>query len=321
MASTQPATGQSSSQEAKEKALDMASDAGQTIQEGTKNTKNFFKKFYHDWSLHLTQALTFGLVTSVIPLGMLLVAIVGSFIGSLNGHARDQFIKHLQGTLPPQILPSQITTSALQKFSQTSGIWIVLSVIAALFFGSRLFTLLEACFDIIYRVPQRPAKKKNMMAIIMVLVFMVLTPLLVLTSLVPEQLVSILQNTPMSSSANILNKIAGVISSLLVSFILFEIIYTFIPNRKGTIKNRLRASVLGSAAAAIVLQIGLILFPLYTRTYTSGIVNQIAFALIFMIFFYIIALVTLIGATVNAYFVENIPPTPNDLVTRASHNS
>lgn len=321
MASTQPATDQSSGQAAKEKALDMASDAGQTIQEGTKNTKNFFKKFYHDWSLHLTQALTFGLVTSVIPLGMLLVAIMGSFIGSLNGHARDQFIKHLQGTMPSQILPSQITTSALQKFSQTSGIWIVLSVIAALFFGSRLFTLLEACFDIIYRVPQRPAKKKNMMAIIMVLVFMVLTPLLVLTSLVPEQLVSILQNTPISSSASILNKIAGVISSLFVSFLLFEIIYTFIPNRKGTIKSRLRASVLGSVAAAIVLQIGLILFPIYTRTYTSGIVNQIAFALIFMIFFYIISLVTLIGATVNAYFVENIPPTPNDLVTRASHSS
>ncbi|GCE18437.1 YihY/virulence factor BrkB family protein [Dictyobacter kobayashii] len=317
MASIRPASGQA----AKQKARDVASDASQTIQGGTKDARNFVKKFYHDWSLHLTQALTFGLVTSVIPLGMLLVAIVGSLIGSLNGHARDQFVKQLQGMLPPQILPAQITSSALQKFSQGSGIWILVSVIAAIFFGSRLFTLLEACFDIIYRVPQRPAKQKNILAIIMVLVFMVLTPLLVLTSLVPEHLVSILQNTPISSSSSMLNKIAGVVSSLIVSFLLFEIIYTFIPNRKGTVKNRLRASVLGSVTAAIVLQLGLILFPLYIHTYTSGVVSQIAFALIFMLFFYVISLVTLIGATVNAYFVENVQPTPNDFVTRASHSS
>ncbi|GCE04591.1 YihY/virulence factor BrkB family protein [Dictyobacter aurantiacus] len=321
MASTQPASGQSSGQNAKDKAREMASDANQTIHSGTKDGKNFVKKFYHDWSLHLTQALTFGLVTSVIPLGMLLVAIVGRIIGTMNTQARDQFIKHLQGMLPPQVLPSQITASALQKFSQSSGIWIFLSVVAAVFFGSRLFTLLEACFDIIYRVPQRPAKQKNIMAIIMVLVFMVLTPLLVLTSVIPEQLVGLLQNSPISAGTAMINKIIGVISSLIVSFLLFEIIYTFIPNRKGSVKNRLRASVAGSVTAAIVLQIGLVLFPIYTRSYTSGIVSQIAFALIFMIFFYIISLVTLIGATVNAYFVENVQPTPNDFVTRASRSS
>ncbi|GCE26215.1 hypothetical protein KDA_16990 [Dictyobacter alpinus] len=307
-----------SGQNAKQKAQELTSDAADNIKSGTKTAGEFAKKFYHDWSHHLTQALTFGLVTSVIPLGMLLIAIIGGFIGTLSTSARTQFIKHLQSVLPPQILPTDITNSALQKFSQSSGIWIFVSVIVAIFFGSRLFTLLEACFDIIYRVPQRPMKQKNILAIIMVFVFMILTPLLVLTSLIPEQLVSILRDTPIASS--MVNRIIGIIGSLLVSFILFEVMYTFIPNRKGTLKGRLRASIPGAIAAAVVLQIGLVLFPLYIRNYTSGIVGQIAFALVFMLFFYVISLVILIGATVNAYFVENVPPAQNDFVTRLSRS-
>ncbi|GCF09016.1 YihY/virulence factor BrkB family protein [Dictyobacter arantiisoli] len=307
--------------QAKRKAQDLGSDAVSNVESGAKTTHDFVKKFYHDWSLHLTQALTFGLVTSVIPLGMLLVAIVGRIIGSLDAHAQAQFIKHLQSLLPPQILPAQITTSALQKFTQSSGIWIFFSIIFAIFFGSRLFTLLEACFDIIYHVPQRPQKQKNILAIIMVLVFMILAPLLVLTSLVPEQVLALLQNTSLNVHSNMVNRIVGIISSSIVSFLLFEIIYTFLPNRQGMFKTRARNSVLGAVVAAIVLQIGLIAFPLYAQSYTNGIVNQIAFALVFMIFFYIISLVTLIGATVNAYFVENVPPTPHDFVTRASHSN
>ncbi|GER87571.1 hypothetical protein KDW_17330 [Dictyobacter vulcani] len=316
-----PERGRSTNNGAKQKAQDLTSDAATNIKSGTKTAGQFAKKFYHDWSHHLTQALTFGLVTSVIPLGMLIIAIIGNVIGSLNPDARTQFIKHLQGVLPPQILPAGITSSALQKFSQGSGIWIFVSVLTAIFFGSRLFTLLEACFDIIYRVPQRPQKQKNILAIIMVLVFMVLTPLLVLSSVIPEQIVSIMQNTPLTSNMSMVNRIIGVITSLLVSFVLFEVMYTFIPNRKGTLKGRLRASAPGAIAAAVVLQIGLVLFPLYIRNYTSGIVGQIAFALVFMLFFYVIALVILIGATVNAYFVENVQPTPNDFVTRVSRSS
>ena len=316
-----PERGRSTSNDAKQKAQDLTSDATANIKSGTKTAGQFAKKFYHDWSHHLTQALTFGLVTSVIPLGMLIIAIIGNVIGSLNPNARTQFIKHLQGILPPQILPAGITASALQKFSQGSGILIFVSVITAIFFGSRLFTLLEACFDIIYRVPQRPQKQKNILAIVMVLVFMVLTPLLVLSSIIPEQIVSILQNTPLTSNMSMVNRIIGIITSLLVSFVLFEVMYTFIPNRRGTLKRRLRASVPGAIAAAVVLQIGLVLFPLYIRNYTSGIVGQIAFALVFMLFFYVIALVILIGATVNAYFVENVQPTPNDFVTRVSRSS
>ena len=311
----------SSGNDARDAAQQAARDAAQKVSHGTKTMHDFVEKFYHDWSFHLTQALTFGLVTSVIPLGMLLFAIVGQVIGTLNHHAQQQFIGQLKSVFPPQLLPSEITTSSIQKFSQGSGVWIIVSILAALFFGSRLFTLLEACFDIIYRVPPRPQKDKNLRAIVMVIVFMILTPLLVLTSLIPGQFVAFLQNTSVNAHMAVLNQLAGTVSSMIVSFVLFEIIYTFIPNHPSrSVKTRLRTSLRGSITATIVLQIALQIFPLYARSYTSGIVNQIAFALVFLIFFYIISLVTIIGATVNAYFAEDIPPTPHDLVTRSSQS-
>jgi len=309
------------SQQISDKAEHVARDTASSVSSGTKSMREFVTKFFHDWSFHLTQALAFGLVTSVIPLGMLLFAIVGLFIGKLDPHAQQQFITHLKGIFPPQILPADITASSSNKIFQSSGLWIVLSALFALFFGSRLFTLLEACFDIIYHVPPRPQKQKNIRAIVMVIVFMILTPLLVLTSLIPGGLLSILQNSSLNVTSTTANKVVGIISSLVVSFLLFEIIYAFIPNRKRNVQHRLRSSVRGALTAAIVLQIGLIVFPIYTTNYVKGIVGQIAFALIFMIFFYIIALVTIIGAEVNSYFADDIPAPRQDLVTRSSRTS
>lgn len=300
-----------------------ASAAANTFKEGGRSFKGFLKKFYNDWTLHLTQALTFGLISSLIPIAMLLLAIVGNSIGMLDPKARATLIGQVRGILPPPLSSSSqdIVTSALQKLPQSSALLAVIGIIAALFFGSRLFTLLEACFDFIYHVPQRPFKDKNSVALAMLVLFMILTPVLVLASLIPDQALNILQHTTTAANSNLTNRIAGIVSSLIVSFLLFEVLYTFIPNRQNTLKYRLRSSVRGAVTAAIVLQIGLIIFPLYVRNFASGLVGQVTYLLISLIFFYIIALVTLIGAEVNAYFGENVPAPAKDLVTRASRTS
>lgn len=300
-----------------------ASVAADTVLEGGRSFKGFLKKFYNDWSLHLTQALTFGLISSLIPIAMLLLAIVGNSIGTLDPKARATLIDQVKNILPPPLSSSSqdIVTSALQKLPQSSALLALIGIIAALFFGSRLFTLLEACFDFIYHVPQRPFKKKNLVALAMLVLFMILTPVLVLASLIPDQALGILQHTTAAANSNLTGRIAGILSSLIVSFLLFEVLYTFVPNRQGALKYRLRSSVRGAVTAAIVLQIGLILFPLYARNFASGLVGQVTYLLISLIFFYIIALVTLIGAEVNAYFSENIPAPTKDLVTRSSRSS
>ena len=301
----------------------VASDAADKVVEGARSFKGFTKKFYNDWSLHLTQALTFSLVSSIVPIGILLLGIVGNAIGGLSGHARDQFIGQVMKFLPPPLsnYSTDLLQSSLQKLPETSVLLTIAGVIAAIFFGSRLFTLLEACFDFIYRVPQRSFKQKNGRAILLTLAFMILTPILVVTSLIPDQLLAFLQKTSIQTDQAVVQRIAGIISSFIVAFILFEIIYVFVPNRQGTLKNRIRSSVRGALTAAIVLEIILALFPIYAKYFSNGLVGQITFALVLLIFFYLIGLVTLIGATVNAYYSVNIPPTAHDLVTRSSRSS
>lgn len=299
-----------------------ANEAKDTVISRGRSFKEFCTKFYHDWSHHLTQALAFGIITSVVPLAMLILALVGTFIGKLDPHAQQQLTQQMGHILPQQLGSSSqdITATAFRKLPQTVSLLAIVGIITAVFFGSRLFTLLEACFDIIYRVPQRPFKNKNLTAIVMLILFMILTPLLVLASLVPEQLVALLRQTSIPTNANMLNRIAGIASSLIVSFILFEVIYAIVPNRRQLLQHRFRLSVPGAVTAAVVLQIALVLFPLYAQNYTSGFVGQLTFALIFFIFFYIVALVTLIGAEVNAYYSEGIRPTPHDLVKRLSQS-
>lgn len=321
----QSATSQARS-EVRQTANEFTNNVTSTVKGGSKTFREFATKFSKDWSPHLAQALTFSLVTSIIPLATLLLAIVGQIIGGLSANARTQFINQLEKILPTSVFSSQqshaIVQSAIQRLAQGAGIWLIVSIIAAIVIGSRLFVLLEACFDMIYRVPPRSTKQKNLLAVVMVLVFMVLTPLLVLASLIPGELLALIQNTPIGpGSSSLVSKVTGIISSLLVSFLLFEVIYVFVPNRQGNVEGRMRSSLPGAVTAAVVLQIALILFPLYARSATNGVVSQIAFVLVLLIFFYLIALVMLIGATVNAYFAENIRPTEHDLVTRSSQSN
>ena len=301
-----------------------AGQAAASVKSGSRTFQQFAKKFYNDWSLHLIQALTYAVVTAIIPIAMLLLGIMGNIVGTLNKQLQNQLFGpdgQITKALPPPLNTPDLHHSALDKLQSASGLFIVLAIIAAIFFGSRLFTLLEECFDIVYRVPQRPAKSKNGMAILMLLAFIVLVPVLALAALIPEQFVAILQNTPLSSNPNALSNVAGVIGSLIVSFVLFDIMYTFLPNRAGTIEHKLHESWKGALTAAVALQIFLFIFQLYTRYFMSGIVGQIFFALAIVVFFYLVSFAIMLGAEVNAYFAEGIPPTAHDLITRSARSN
>lgn len=298
-----------------------AHEAVDTVKQSTKSFSDFFKKFKNDWSHHLAQALAFSLITAIVPIAILLLAFVVNFIGSLDSKAETQLINHLTKAFPAQFPSGDVLTSALHKLSSASGLLTFIAILTALLFGSRLFTLMEVCFDVIYRLKPRPGMKKNVVAIVMLVVFVILIPILVLAATVPDLVFSILQNTPINTSGNFLSRLGGIVSSLLVSFLLFEAFYVFIPNRGEHVSNFMnsaRKSWLGAAVAAVALQIMLLLFPLYVQFFTKGYTGQIALVLVLLAFFYLFALIILLGAEVNAFFVEGIRPAQTDLMTRAA---
>src|SRR5437660_4704188 len=166
-------------------------EAVHTVQAETRPFARFISKFYNDWSFHLAQALAFSLITAIVPIAILLLAMLGGFIGAMDHKAATTLIGHLAKALPGPLSSQEVLSSATSKLTSASGALALIAVVMAVFVGSRLFTLMEVCFDTIYRLRPRPQSKKNIMAIIMLFVFVVLTPVLVLASLIPDQAVAI----------------------------------------------------------------------------------------------------------------------------------
>lgn len=302
-----------------------ASQAAHAAARSAGSFKDFIKKIQNDWVTHLAQALAFSILTALVPIAVFLLGIFGVFVGSLSKSASQQFTNHLTEALKGSPLSSgDVVQSAVNKLPSASGLLIFVAIVIAIIFGSRLFVLMEMCFDVIYRLQPRPFVQKNLIAIVMLILFMILIPFLVLASTVPGIVLSILQNTAIGGNNTITN-IFGVLSSLIVSFLLFEIFYVFIPNRTENVQSvmhRFSTSWKGAAVAAIVLQLMLLFFPLYTRYFTKGYVGQVGLILVVVAFFYIFALIILLGAEVNAFYEEGVQPTATNLISRAaSRNS
>lgn len=296
-----------------------AAQASETAKQGARTFKEFISKFYRDWSLHLAQALAFSLITAIVPILILLLSIVGGIIGTLTNKSQQDLANSV-AKLFPSFLSHDFVVSALNKLPSASVLLAVIAILASIFFGSRLFTLMEVCFDLAYRLKPRPQLKKNLVAIGMLFLFIVLIPILVFATTLPGLLVSLVQHTTFNPNPDALQQVVGILISLVVSFVLFELMYALIPNRRGKLSTKFRTSWMGALTAAVVLQLCLLFFPVYIRNFMNGYAGQVGFVLLLLAFFYLMALVLMIGAEVNAYFAQDIPPASADLITRASRN-
>ncbi len=84
---------------------------------------------------------------------------------------------------------------ALASLSKNAGPLVVIAVLLAIFGGSRLFVSIEGYFDVIYHTRPRSVIKQNIMAIVMLLIFIVLTVPMVFAASIPALLQSLIQNS------------------------------------------------------------------------------------------------------------------------------
>jgi uncharacterized BrkB/YihY/UPF0761 family membrane protein len=90
---------------------------------------------------------------------------------------------------------------------------------------------------------------------------------------------------------------------------LFEAMYIVVPNQK----IRWKQSWKGALLAAFLLEIFLILFPFYITHFMGSYTGIMGFILIFLFFFYYFAVILLVGAEVNAFYVEGVRALPDTL--------
>ena len=283
--------------------------AEQDVKKGAKSLMGFFNKFNNDWVMNFASALAFNLITAILPILIAILGVAGLVFGHLDPTAESQLIAHLQ-----QIFPSSgdFVTLAFNQLNKSAGILVIIAILLAIFGGSRLFISMEGYFDIIYHVRPRGVIKQNIMAIVMLLIFSVLTVPMVLAASIPAVLPTLFKDASLSSLANskILIGVVSIIVSLLISWVLFLAIYIVVPNQHISFRN----SRLGAAVAAVLLQIYLsFFFPFYTTHFLGNYTGNIGLTIVLLFFFYYFAVILLIGTEINAYFAEGIQVTPDNL--------
>ena len=283
----------------------------QTTEKGFKSMRDFVTKINNDWVLSFASGIAFNLLVALIPIIMALISLAGFIYGGLDPHVKQYLIQHIQNAFPPPIPSKEIVSVALDSLNKSAGFLGIIAIFVAVFAGSGLFITMEGYFDIIYHRPPRGFIRQYMMAIGMIFLFAMLTPLVIVADSFPVLVYSILQTTPLIRipSNGFLFDMLVVLSGLFVSWALMEVIYLIVPNQHISFRN----SWFGALLAAVALQIYLALFPFYVTHFLSSYTGAIGFAVILMFFFYYFAVILLIGAEVNAFFAQDIRALPDNL--------
>jgi YihY family inner membrane protein len=286
----------------------VTSEVEHAAKSGAKSLLGFFNKFNNDWVMNFAAALAFNLITAILPILIAILGIVGFTVGNLSPSTEAQLLARLKQVFPAS---GDFLSLAATSLSHSAGPLVIIAVLVAIFGGSRLFVSLEGYFDIIYHTRPRNVIKQNIMAVVMLLIFIVLLVPMVLAASIPAALQSLIQNTAIGQipGSAFFFGVLGILVSIFVSWVLFEAIFIVVPNQHISFRN----SWLGAIVAAVLLQIYLALFPFYVTHFLGSYTGNIALAVILLFFFYYFAVILLVGAEINSFFAENIRATPDSI--------
>ncbi len=286
-------------------------EAKQVAEKGVKSLQAFWTKFNNDWVMNFAAGLAFNLITAIFPIAIAIIAIAGLIFGSFDPTFQGNLIHSIESVFPQQLSSGHVLEPALKSLNKNAGFLVIIAVLIAIFGGSRLFVSIENYFDIIYHTRPRNIIPQNVMALAMLLLFVVLVPLMVFASSLPALVQSILQATPVSQiPGNGFNFSAiGILTGLVIAWILFEAIYIVVPNQHISFRNSWR----GAVVAAVSLSIYLYIFPFYVSHFLANDTGQVGFAVILLFFFYYFAVILLLGAEINSFWVEGVRATPDNV--------
>ena len=192
---------------------------------------SFWIKISNDWIFNLAGVLAYNLLLSIFPILLLLLAITSFALDGLSPGSQMR----LQGILQ-QAFPEGTATNLLYHVTITlhhsAPLLLVLGLVFALINGSNLFVVLENCLGIIFKLRGRHPIRQRLMAFAMLLLYVVVIPIMVLSSIVPAALVRFLGIAAKNQTAALFVQAAGVGLSVVSALLLFGVLYLIVPNRR-----------------------------------------------------------------------------------------
>jgi membrane protein len=261
----------------------------------------FWIKINNDWIFNLAGLLAYNFLMALFPLFLLLLAGCGLLLQIISPSTELQ-IQHTLASTLPGTTGTILVQGISAHLKMSAGLLLVIGLVAAGIAGSRLFVTLEGCFGIIFRLRGRDLVRQNRMAFGMLAFFLVIVPAVVMVSILPADLVSLVDPRGESAWGVLLSDGARLVIWFAASLLFVGTAYVFVPNRRVHWRTW-QHNWKGTAVAAVLLALYEVVFRLYERylLHADNYGTIAAFALVILLFLYYLAFILLLGAEVNSW--------------------
>jgi membrane protein len=260
-----------------------------------------FNEFLDKNGPYMSAAIAFYAFFTLFPLSLALITIFSFFLGIKN--FEDSLITGLETQIP--VLAEQgdeFLSNFFLSLRSGRGVTSAVAVLGLIFASKAVFSSIRKSVNTIWGITKtRPFLTEQAMdfalligaSILLIVSFSIST----IFGFFQEVSTIVAPNTPVSGTA-LWAQIAR-LSPPLLSFIVFLIIYWWLPNTKLRFKEVFPTALLGAAAFEISKSV----FILYIRNaagLASGIYGGVSAIIVLMVFVYVSAIIMLVGAQVTS---------------------
>jgi membrane protein len=257
--------------------------------------KRFVVKAYEDNITGLAAMVAYNLLLSILPLALLALFIAGQVLGS--GQLENSVLNDLRRLFPDTA--SSTLTDLLNGLERNSTSLGIVALVTGVWFGSSFWGALDTAYCRIYGGQCRTWVQQKRFALAMLVVVLLFMAATVVVPVVQSFLIAGKANLPFGlDEVGALVYVATLALGLAVLFAILCLIYRVVPNRAVP----WHAIWPGAAAATLAIFVVDYAFPLYLSNVStiSSFGNTFAFIAIVLVWFYVLAIIMLGGAIVNA---------------------
>jgi membrane protein len=259
----------------------------------------FYREAFQDNLTGLAAMVAYNLVLSILPLALLGLFIAGRVLGS--GEIEDSIVRDLRNIFPGAA--ENTVTNTLNTVERSSTRIGIAALVASVWIGSSFWGALDTAFCQIYHVDCQSLLQQKRFAVLMLVVVLLFMAATVAVPTLQSILYQGAEQLPFG-----LEDVRGVVfglsllAGLILLFAILCVIYWTVPNRRVP----WRAIWPGALAATFAIGIIDFAFPFYLSNISTiaGFGTTFVFVLIVLIWFYVLAIVILGGATINAMRFE-----------------
>jgi membrane protein len=279
------------------------------VHTATRSVKRFYWKAYEDNLTGLAGMVAYNLLLSTLPLGLVALFIAGQVLQSTD--FEQSVLADLRGIFPSAA--DTTLTQALDRVQGFSGPIGIAALVASVWIGSSFWGALDTAFCRIYHVECRGWLRQKRFALLMLAVVLVFFAATIAVPTLQSILVAGTGALPFGL-AGVRELVYGItlVGGLVLLFGILCLIYWTVPNEPVPWP----AIWPGALAATLAIAAVDYAFPFYLSN-----VNTVAqfgttlvFVLIVLVWFYVLAIIILGGAVMNALRFEALdhrPPSPS----------